>query len=88
MKGFLFAASVQHRHAPTHSVLGFIPTRFTHAAEVWRPGVTQSGGWVDYNKSEADSTLDTVAGCAKKSPPACARLPEPGGGARRLFLSI
>lgn len=32
------------------------------AAEVWAPGVSASGGWYDYNKSEADSAYGTVAG--------------------------
>lgn len=34
----------------------------THGAEVWAPGVSTSGGWVDYNKSAADNTYGTVMG--------------------------
>lgn len=32
------------------------------AAEVWAPGVSRDGGWVDYNKSAADSKYGTVMG--------------------------
>ena len=34
----------------------------THAAEVWAPGVSRNGGWVDYNKNEADGRYGTVMG--------------------------
>lgn len=33
------------------TALLFCSTLLSHAAEVWAPGVSQSGGWVDYNKS-------------------------------------
>lgn len=44
------------------SSLVFFGSLLTRAAEVWAPGVSQTSGWYDFNKSEYNSAYGTVYG--------------------------